>query len=183
MQSSKTNTRNVPDEKKHLYTRHALISQKMGFNQMRNSIYWLQRLMRKYHLSDTEIYDHLFNMGKNIGATFVQELKSHAIPSSLLDYISFLYKITVLSKVKVIQEGHIITVTDPSGAISKYQYPDIKVSGEVIVLGMINEMLDRTGFPIEKARIVQCVTYGDKQNIHEYILKMPLNNKKSESEA
>ena len=54
-------------------TRASLVKKKMGFNQMRNTIYWLQRVMKQYDLPESHIEKRLLSMGRNIGASFSKE--------------------------------------------------------------------------------------------------------------
>jgi len=141
----------------------------MGFNQMRNSIYILQRYMNQHHLSDKDIQDRLINMGKNIGATFVTQLEPSPKDLSLL--LRNLYKTTVNSKVKVEIVGDAIIVRDSRCSLCKYQYDDISVPGCNIVIAMISEMLIRLGYQVTDQSIVQSKTFGDKLCEHRYILE------------
>ncbi|MHA1745255.1 MAG: hypothetical protein ACTSWW_04610 [Promethearchaeota archaeon] len=151
------------------HSRKELITQKMGFNQMRNSIYILQRYMNQHHLSDKDIRDRLINMGKNIGATFVTQLETSPKDLSLL--LRNLYKITVNSKVKVEVVGDSIIVRDSRCSLCKYQYDDISVPGCNIIIAMISEMLIRLGYQVTDQSIVQSKTFGDKLCEHRYVLK------------
>ena len=153
------------------HSRKELISQKMGFNQMRNSIYILQRYMSQYqhHLSDQEIKQRFSQMGKNIGATFVTELE--ATPKDLSLLLRDLYRITVNSKVKVEIVEDSIIVRDNRCALCKYQYDDISIPGCTIVIAMISEMLIRLGYQVIDQTIEQSKTYGDKLCEHRYILQ------------
>lgn len=151
------------------HSRKELITQSMGFNQMRNSIYILQRYMNQHHLSDKDIQDRLINMGKNIGATFVTQLEPSPKDLSLL--LRNLYKTTVNSKVKVEIVGDAIIVRDSRCSLCKYQYDDISVPGCNIVIAMISEMLIRLGYQVTDQSIVQSKTFGDKLCEHRYILE------------
>ena len=150
------------------HSRKELITQKMGFNQMRNSICILQRYMNQHHLSDKDIKDRLINMGKNIGATFVTQLETSPKDLSLL--LRNLYKTTVNSKVKVEIVDNSIIVQDSRCALCKYQYDDISVPGCNIVIAMISEMLIRLGYQVTDQSIEQSKTHGDKLCEHRYIL-------------
>jgi len=140
----------------------------MGFNQMRNSIYILQRYMSQNHLSDQEIQDRLTSMGKNIGATFATEL--NITPNDLSLLVRDLYNITVNSKVKVEITHNSIIVRDNRCSLCKYQYDDISIPGCTIVTSMISEILIRLGFQITDQTIEQSKTYGDKLCEHRYSL-------------
>ena len=149
-------------------TRKELVHQKMGFNQMRNSIYWLQRYMRRHNLSDEDIQIRLERMGKNIGGTFVKEIED--ISPDLENLIKDLYLLTVNSKVKVTQSGNMYHVKDSNSALSKYQYDDIHVSGDVIIVSAVSVMLERLGYPVEESQVEQCRSLGDKNSLHRYII-------------
>jgi hypothetical protein len=149
-------------------TRKELLSQKMGFNQMRNSIYWLQRYMRQSGLSDNKIKKRLESIGTNIGATFVMEIDN---PKSELDaLIKQLYYLTVNSKVKITQEGNLFLIKDTNSALSKYKYDDITVSGDTIIVAAVAEMLERVGYTVSEYKVEKCRSYGDKNSIHQYVI-------------
>ena len=149
-------------------TRASLVKKKMGFNQMRNTIYWLQRVMKQYNLSEKDIEKRLLSMGRNIGATYSKEF----IPNSKnhSELIKELYKITLRSKVKIEQDFEIFTVTDNKSALCKYQYKDIQTPGCNVVIGMINEILERNGVEIKEMEILNCKTHGDPYCKHSYKL-------------
>ena len=148
--------------------RSKLFTQKMGFNQMRNSIYWLQRYMRRFNLSDSDIKKRMESIGKNIGATFVKEIENPK--SELGALIKQLYYLTVYSTVKITQEGNLFLVKDSNSALSKYQYDDITVSGDVIIVAAVAEMLERLGYHVSEYTVEKCRSYGDKNSIHRYII-------------
>lgn len=150
------------------HNRQALIHQKMGFNQMRNSIYWLQRYMHQQNLSDKQIKDRLINMGKNIGATFSREITD--LEMDLESLIKEFYYLTVRSKVKIDQNDSEYIVKDNNSALAKYQYDDIKISGDYITVSMIAEMLERFGYSVESFKVEKCRSYGDKHSEHRYII-------------
>ncbi len=148
------------------FSRNSLISQKMGFNQMRNSIYWLQRYMKQFKLSHNDLELRFLDMGKNIGASFVKEI----VPKSkeLKDLFRELYNVTLNSKVKVAQEGNVYTIQDSKCALCKYQYDDIELAGCTIEIGMIAEILQRLGYQVIEKTIIESKAYGHKVCIHQY---------------
>jgi hypothetical protein len=156
-------------------TRKTLLSQKMGFNQMRNSLYWLQRYMKGHNLSSEALAKRFLQMGKNIGASFAMEI----IPESkeLKSLLKELYKMTVNSKVKVNQEGDLFTVHDPNCALCKYQYDDINLAGCTIEVGMIYAILTSFGYKLSKYDVIGSKVHGDKFCSHQYhITKVELLN-------
>jgi len=152
------------------HTRQALIRKKMGFNQMRNALYWLQRLFQKNNFSAAEIETHLIKMGENIGATYSQSIAPSILsPKELLQE---LYSLTVNSKVNVEQiSDNAYTVIDKKCALCKYQYEDITVPGCSIEIGMISEMLERSGFHVLSRSVLESKALGHDQCVHEYILE------------
>ncbi len=148
------------------FSRNSLISQKMGFNQMRNSIYWLQRYMKQFNLSHHDLEQRFLDMGKNIGASFVKEI----VPKSkeLKNLFRELYNITLNSKVKVEQEGNVYTVQDSKCALCKYQYDDVELAGCTIEIGMMAEILQCLGYQVVTRTILESKTYGNKTCVHQY---------------
>ena len=149
-------------------TRASLVRKKMGFNQMRNTIYWLQRIMKQYDLPENHIEKRLLSMGRNIGASFSKEY----IPKSKnqSDMIKELYNITLRSKVKIEQDFENFTVIDKNSALCKYQYKDIQTPGCNVVIGMIGEILERNGIEIKEMEILNCKSHGDSYCKHSYKL-------------
>jgi len=150
-------------------TRASLVPKKMGFNQMRNTIYWLQRVMKQYNMSEADVEERLLHMGKNIGASFSKEY----IPKSkdTKDILKELYKITVRSKINIENDFDGFVVTDNNSALCKYQYKDIETPGCNVVIGMIGEMLERNGIRVKKMKVLNCKTHGDPYCRHLYTLE------------
>ena len=140
----------------------------MGFNQMRNTIYWLQRVMKQYDLPETHIEKRLLSMGRNIGASFSKEYVPNSKNQS--DLIKELYNITLKSKVKIEQDFDNFTVIDKNSALCKYQYKDILTPGCNVVIGMIGEILERNGIEIKEMVILNCKSHGDPYCEHLYKL-------------
>ncbi|MHA1561450.1 MAG: hypothetical protein ACTSPA_04930 [Promethearchaeota archaeon] len=128
---------------------------------MRNTIYWLQRVMKQYNLSEKDIEKRLLSMGRNIGATYSKEFIPNSKNQS--DLIKEL-------KVKIEQDFEIFTVTDNKSALCKYQYKDIQTPGCNIVIGMISEILERNGIEVKEMEILNCKTHGDPYCKHSYKL-------------
>ncbi len=149
-------------------TRASLVKKKMGFNQMRNTIYWLQRVMKQYNLPENHVEQRLISMGRNIGASFSREYIPNSTNQS--DLIKELYKITVRSKVKIEQDFEIFTITDNNSALCKYQYKDIQTPGCNVVIGMISEILERNGIKVKEMEILNCKSHGDSYCKHSYKL-------------
>jgi len=149
-------------------TRASLVKKKMGFNQMRNTIYWLQRVMKQYDLPESHIEKRLLSMGRNIGASFSREYIPNSKNQS--DLIKELYHITLRSKVKIEQDFDNFTVIDKNSALCKYQYKDIQTPGCNVVIGMIGEILERNGIEIKEMEILNCKSHGDPYCEHSYKL-------------
>lgn len=147
-------------------TRAHLATMKSGFNQMRNSIYFLQRFMKQHNLTTKEIEDRLFRMGTNIGKTVTRELSPK--PGELSEIIINLYQFILYSKVIVIKTGSTVKVEDHDCALCKYRYPDIEVPGCNITLGMITELLGHFGFKIDKQIIEKSRIWGDDACTHVF---------------
>ncbi|WP_457557591.1 hypothetical protein [Candidatus Harpocratesius sp.] len=152
------------------YTRKALATKRMGFNQMRNALYWLQRIMKRFDLSDEEIFRNLKIMGTNIGATFFLEISP--VSTNLKDLIKELYKLTLSSKVNVFEKGKHIYVEDKNCALCKYKYQDVSIPGCNISIAMIQEILERLGYQIESSEVIESKALGNKSCIHEFKIKM-----------
>ena len=155
-------------------SRKHLLGQDMGFNQMRNSIYWLQRFLQDNDISDKEISARLKDMGSNIGSSF-----SKANPprgKNLLELMKNAYKITLNSsvEVKANREGTKVLVTDPKCALCKYQYPDITIPGCNIEVGLVKKLMEETGQTIENGEVVKSKVMGDEVCQHLYSL-VPIN--------
>lgn len=149
-------------------TRASLVKKKMGFNQMRNTIYWLQRVMKQYDLPESHIEKRLLSMGRNIGASFSREYIPNSTNQS--DLIKELYHITLKSKVKVEQDFDNFTVIDKNSALCKYQYKDIQTPGCNVAIGMIGEILERNGVEVKEMEILNCKSHGDPYCEHSYTL-------------
>ncbi len=149
-------------------TRASLVKKKMGFNQMRNTIYWLQRVMKQYNLSEKDIEKRLLSMGRNIGSSFAREFIPHSKNQS--DLIKELYNITLKSKVKIEQDFENFIIIDKNSALCKYKYKDIQIPGCNVVIGMISEILERNGIEVKEMEILNCKTHGDSYCKHSYKL-------------
>lgn len=148
--------------------RKLLVGKKNAFNQVRNAVYWLERFFKQANLGSKEITERFMEMGKNIGATFVQEINPSTSNISLL--IEDLYQITVKSKVKIEIKGNQVRVTDDKCALCKYQYNDIDIAGCTISMAMVGEMLERLGFPISSMNVVKSKCFGDEVCAHQFEL-------------
>lgn len=148
------------------HTRKSLAFSQMGFNQLRNSIYWLQRIMHQFRLSDEDIAHRLTQMGTNIGATFSKEYT--ASNPDIIKTLQELYHFTLNSSAKISQEGNIIIVQDRKCALCKYQYEDIHVPGCTIAVAMITEMLKTQNISIKNAEVTESRALGHEHCIHRY---------------
>ncbi len=150
-------------------TRDDLVFRKTGFNQLRNSIYWLQRYMAQMGLPAHEIRKRMLKMGENMGATFSKHLD---LPTSeTKQYFEKLYITIVHSKVSVVQQGNTFHITDSKCPNCKYSYPDIEVAGCNMTVGMMAEILERNGLKLVDKKVLRSRTYGDSECVHSYTLE------------
>ncbi|MHA1675437.1 MAG: hypothetical protein ACTSYI_17640, partial [Promethearchaeota archaeon] len=147
------------------HTRKAIISDKMGFNQMRNGIYWLQRIMKRFNLTDEETYKRMKEMGTNIGATYAMNYTP--IAKDISELLKELYRITLNSKVTVTQKENRYYIEDKKCALCKYKYDDVHIPGCNISVSMIHEMLAREGYEISSFEVIESRALGNKSCIHE----------------
>ena len=129
-------------------TRHALLLNKAAFNQMRNTIYHLQRFMKQKNLDTPEIIERYLQMGKNIGATFALEFNPNN--TNTRDLLVELYQLTLNTKVRVDQVNQTFQVIEDKCHLCKYHYNDIDVPGCYITVGMILALLDHFGYTVNK---------------------------------
>lgn len=151
------------------HTRKALAEKKMGFNQMRNALYWLQRVMKRFDLKDEEIFGKLKEMGTNIGASYFSAISLEG--DNIVSLLKELYKKTLNSKVSVFEKENRIYVEDKNCALCKYQYEDVHIPGCNISVSMIYEILVRSGHEIESAEVIESRAIGNKTCIHEFKIK------------
>ncbi|SRR6056297_2032814 len=151
------------------HTRKDLLGTQMGFNQMRNSIYWLQRYMKKNNHPNEEIDSRLFDMGSNMGDSYYLTKKNDY--HSLSDLIKSLYKDIFHSNIEIKKiNGNKILVKDSKCALCKYQYDDISVPGCTIETGMISSLLKHYGFSVSDSHVLKSKALGNDGCLHEYEL-------------
>ncbi|TFH29247.1 MAG: hypothetical protein E4G98_04170 [Promethearchaeota archaeon] len=156
------------------HTRKALITKNMGFNQMRNGIYWLQRIMKRFDIADEDIHTRMKEMGSNIGATFAMNYTPNS--EDLSELIKELYKTTLNSKISVNQIDNRFYVEDRKCALCKYKYDDVDVPGCNITVAMIHEMLARFGYEIISSEVNESRALGNKSCIHEFQVNSNFNS-------
>ena len=152
-------------------SRSTLLNKTMGFNQLRNSIYWLQRIMKTKKLDHEDIQKRLREMGKNIAKTIINEKQLNPKLDLNFSNIPALYDTLFQSKVKILTENsEKIVVEDPKCAFCRYQYSDISIPGCTVAASSIQELLSKSNISIESVNILKSQTMGDAVCVHEYIL-------------
>jgi predicted hydrocarbon binding protein len=147
-------------------TRAKIATEKSGFNQLRNSVYFLQRYMKQHNFSTADIIDRYNRMGKNIGHTIAREL--HQKPTDPMELLTSLYDFILYSKVKITKNQNLLCVEDPSCALCKYKYPDIDVPGCNVAIGMMTEILSQYGYSVTKSVVEKSKAWGDSVCMHTY---------------
>ena len=158
------------------YSRNELVQSEATMNQMRNSIYHLQRFMKNNGL--TEIKQRLKRMGKNIAHTYVKYWKPIEVIdlSNISDVLATLYKNILNSTVsiEIYSTNNTISVKDNDCALCKYHFEDIEVAGCEIIASMIAEFVNLinaqsgTLLSLEPINIKESRALGNKSCIHVY---------------
>ncbi len=122
-----------------------LIDTEATMNQMRNSIYHLERFMTQNGCGETEIKERLRRMGRNIAQTFINYWSpiEDVTLLNVKDVLSTIYQKIVGSAVSIEVHGDekLIRVKDNKCALCKYHYDDINVGGCEILLGLVSEFI------------------------------------------
>ncbi|MBY9003343.1 MAG: hypothetical protein KGD73_05180 [Candidatus Lokiarchaeota archaeon] len=158
------------------YSRNELVQSEATMNQMRNSIYHLQRFMKNNGL--TEIKQRLKRMGQNIAHTYVKYWKPIEVIdiSNVSNGLATIYKNILNSTVSIDinSTNNTISVIDNDCALCKYPFEDIEVAGCEIVASMIAEFVNLinansgTLFALEPINITESRTLGNKTCVHIY---------------
>jgi predicted hydrocarbon binding protein len=150
-------------------TRGVLVTAKSGFNQFRNSIYFLQRFFKQHNQPTAQIIERLLRMGRNIGKTIIRELTPST--GSISEKITTLYHFILHSKVNVTKSGSTIEVEDRDCPLCKYKYPDIETPGCYISVGMMEELFAHYGVKVKNGSVVKSRLWGDPSCIHTFELE------------
>ena len=158
------------------YSRKELVQSEATMNQMRNSVYILQRFMKNNGL--TEIKQRFKRMGQNIAHTYVKYWKPIEIINlnNISDGLATLYKNILSSTVsiEINSTNNTISVKDNDCALCKYPFDDIEVAGCEIIANMIAEFVNLintqsgTPFTLEPINIKESRAFGNKSCIHVY---------------
>ena len=158
------------------YSRNELVQSEATMNQMRNSVYILQRFMKNNGL--TEIKQRFKRMGQNIAHTYVKYWKPIEIINlnNISDGLATLYKNILSSTVsiEINSTNNTISVKDNDCALCKYPFDDIEVAGCEIISNMIAEFVNLinaqsgTPFTLEPINIKESRALGNKTCIHIY---------------
>ncbi|MHA1669623.1 MAG: hypothetical protein ACTSV5_03485 [Promethearchaeota archaeon] len=158
------------------YSRNELVQSEATVNQMRNSVYILQRFMKNNGI--TEIKQRLRRMGQNIAHTYVKYWKPIEIIdlNNISDSLATIYKNILNSTVsiEINSSNNTISVKDNDCALCKYQFEDIEVAGCEIIASMIAEFINlinaQSGakFTLEPLDIKESRALGHKTCIHGY---------------
>jgi len=158
------------------YSRKELVQSEATMNQMRNSVYILQRFMKNNGL--TEIKQRFKRMGQNIAHTYVKYWKPIEIINlnNISDGLATIYKNILSSTVsiEINSTNNTISVKDNDCALCKYPFDDIEVAGCEIIANMIAEFVNLintqsgTPFTLEPINIKESRAFGNKSCIHVY---------------
>ncbi len=158
------------------YSRNELVQSEATMNQMRNSIYILQRFMKKNGL--TEIKQRLNRMGKNIAHTYVKYWKPIEVIdiNNISDSLATIYKNVLSSTVsiEINSNNNTISVKDNDCSLCKYQFGDIEVAGCEVIASMVAEFVNLinahsgSSFILEPLNIKESRALGNKTCIHVY---------------
>ena len=153
-----------------------MVQSEATMNQMRNSIYHLQRFMKNNGL--TEIKQRFKRMGQNIAHTYVKYWKPIEIINlnNISDGLATIYKNILSSTVsiEINSTNNTISVKDNDCALCKYPFDDIEVAGCEIIANMIAEFVNLintqsgTPFTLEPINIKESRAFGNKSCIHVY---------------
>ncbi|TFG24274.1 MAG: hypothetical protein EU529_04670 [Promethearchaeota archaeon] len=164
------------------YTRSDLFLAEAAMNQMRNSIYFLARLMEKK--GNIDIIGRLRTMGRNIARTFIKYWKPIEIVngSNIKDVLQTIYQKIVNSSIsiEVNSEEKIIIIKDYKCSLCKYNYKDINIAGCEILLGLVseliflinNELKDPSIIFLEPYKVEESRARGDNLCLHVFKYKI-----------
>jgi len=158
------------------YTRNELVQSEATMNQMRNSVYILQRFMKNNGI--TEIKHRLRRMGQNIAHTYIKFWKPIELIdlNNVSDVLATIYKNILNSTVsiEINTSNHTISVKDNDCALCKYHFDDIEVAGCEIIASMVVEFINlintqsAASFSIEPVDIKESRALGHKTCIQVY---------------
>ena len=157
------------------YSRADLVQTNATMNQLRNTIYHLQRFMKRNDI--TEVRSRLKRMGKNIAHTYLNTWRpiEKVTLTNIKDVLATIYK-SVLNSTISIELDEInkkITIQDNDCALCKYHFSDINVAGCEIIGSMVAEFINtinsnQNGFKIELQDISESKVLGHSACIHVY---------------
>jgi predicted hydrocarbon binding protein len=164
------------------YSRSDLFLAEATMNQMRNSIYYLVRLMEKK--GKTDVIPRLRNMGRNIARTFVKYWKPIEIVnvSNIKDFLKTIYQKIVDSSISIEMNNDekIIIIKDYKCSLCKYKYDDINIAGCEILLGLVSELIslineeskDPSSIFLEPLEVKESRSYGNNLCMHMFKFKI-----------
>lgn len=166
------------------YSRNDLIFSDASANQMRNSIYHLERFMAQNGYEVLEIKERLRRMGKNIAKTFFNYWRPVDIVTlrNVKDVISTIYQKIVNSSViiNIDVSQNLIKIKDNKCALCKYHYDDINIAGCEILLGLISELIfligkdskDISSIYLEPYEVEESRALGNDSCLHVFKFKI-----------
>ena len=158
------------------YSRKELVQSEATMNQIRNSVYILQRFMRNNGI--TEIQHRLRRMGQNIAHTYIKFWKpiERIDLNNIKDVLATLYKniLNSMVSIEINTSNHTISVKDNDCALCKYHFDDIEVAGCEIIASMVVEFINLINaqsaapFSVETVNIKESRALGHKMCLHVY---------------
>ncbi|MFX1394762.1 MAG: hypothetical protein ACFFAH_14470 [Promethearchaeota archaeon] len=164
------------------YSRSDLFLTQATMNQMRNSIYYLARLMEKKGIKD--INTRLRNIGRNIAKTFVNYWKPIEIinTSNIKDVLKTIYQKIVDSSISIDINNNekLIIIKDYKCSLCRYHYEDINIAGCEILLGLVSELVflinkeskDPSSIFLEPSEVKESRSYGNNLCMHVFKYKI-----------
>lgn len=164
------------------YSRSDLFLAEATMNQMRNSIYYLVRLMEKK--GKTDVTPRLRKMGRNIARTFVKYWKPIEIVNvlNIKDFLKTIYQKIVDSSISIEMNNDekVIIIKDYKCSLCKYNYEDINIAGCEILLGLVSELIssinekskDPSSIFLEPLEVKESRSYGNNSCIHVFKFKI-----------
>jgi len=164
------------------YSRSELFLSEATMNQMRNSVYYLARLMEKKGTTDINV--RLRNMGRNIARTFIKYWKPIEIinESNIKDVLKTIYQKIVESSISIDINNNekLIIIKDYKCSLCRYHYEDIKIAGCEILLGLVSELVflineeskDPSSIFLEPREVKESRSYGNNLCMHVFNYKI-----------
>jgi hypothetical protein len=160
------------------FSRHELVKAEATMNQMRNSVYHLQRFLKLNNVPHTD--EVLQRMGKNIALSFIKYWKpiEKVTKDNIKEVMVTLYKFILDSTISIELDEYQqqIKIKDNDCPLCKYHFEDIQSAGCEIIISMMSEIIllingdlnQKDCIFIKPLKIDESRTKGDKYCSHLY---------------